>query len=126
MPLVSIVVIAYNDAQHLPAALRSAQTQTLHDIEIVVVDDASTDGTPQVIATAAASDPRVRPMRLTENSGGCSRPRNTGLDEVAGDYVLFLDSDDVLPRRSLERLYDAANAAAADIACGRMVRRHHH
>ena len=126
MPLVSVVVIAYNDAQHLPAALRSAQQQTLRDIEIVVVDDGSTDATPQVIASAAAADPRVRPMRLPDNSGGCSRPRNTGLDAVGGEYVLFLDSDDVLPRRSVERLYDAARRAGADIACGRMVRRHHH
>ena len=125
MPRVSVVVIAYNDAEHLPAALRSARRQTLRDIEIVVVDDASSDATPQVIAAAAAEDTRVHPMRLDHNSGGCSRPRNTGLSAVSGDYVLFLDSDDVLPRRAVERLYAAAQRARADVACGRMVRRHH-
>ena len=125
VPRVSVVVIAYNDAQHLPAALHSAQRQTLRDIEIVVVDDASSDATPQVIAAAAAADARVRPMRLAANSGGCSRPRNTGLSAVSGDYVLFLDSDDILPRRALEHLYAAAERAHADVACGRMVRRHH-
>ena len=124
-PRVSVVVIAYNDAEHLADALRSAQRQSLRDIEIVVVDDASTDATPRVIEAAAAGDPRVRPLRLTENSGGCSRPRNTGLAAVTGDYVLFLDSDDVLPRRAVERLYVAAHRARADVACGRMVRRHH-
>jgi CDP-glycerol glycerophosphotransferase len=126
MPVVSVVVIAYNDARNLPAALRSAQEQTLRDVEIVVVDDGSTDDTPRVIAAAAAGDPRVRPMRLADNSGGCSRPRNTGLGAATGDYVLFLDSDDVLARRSLERLYAGARRADADIACGRMLRRHHH
>jgi CDP-glycerol glycerophosphotransferase len=125
MPRVSVVVIAYNDAGHLPAALRSVQRQSMHDLEIVVVDDASNDATPQVIAAAAATDVRLRPMRLPENSGGCSRPRNTGLAAVTGDYVLFLDSDDVLPRRAVERLYAAAQRAQADVACGRMVRRHH-
>ena len=125
-PRVSVVVIVFNDATHLPAALRSAQRQTLDDIEIIVVDDASTDGTAEVIAAAVRTDPRIRPMRLPDNSGGCSRPRNTGLQAASGDYVLFLDSDDVLPRRAAERLYDAANGADADVACGRMVRRHHH
>jgi CDP-glycerol glycerophosphotransferase len=126
VPRVSIVVIGYNDAEHLPAALRSAQAQTLRDIEIVVVDDASTDATADVISSFAARDRRIQPHRLTANSGGCSRPRNTGLAHATGEFVLFLDSDDVLPRRAVERLYRAATRADADVTCGRMVRRHHH
>ena len=122
----SIVVIGYNDAEHLPAALRSAQAQTMDDIEIVVVDDASTDASYDVAAGFAARDARVQVHRLAANSGGCSAPRNAGLDRATGDYVLFLDSDDVLPRRAVARLYDAARAADADVTCGRMVRRHHH
>ena len=125
-PLVSIVVIGYNDAEHLPAALQSACDQSEHYIEIIVVDDASTDATPAVVDGFAARDPRVHGRRLPGNSGGCSRPRNAGLDQASGDYVLFLDSDDVLPRRAVERLHTAAVRSGAEVICGRMVRRHHH
>jgi CDP-glycerol glycerophosphotransferase len=125
-PCVSIVVIGYNDADHLPAALQSARDQTLRDIEIIVVDDASTDATPTVIAEFAARDSRVRSVRLLSNSGGCSGPRNAGLEQARGDSVVFLDSDDLLPRRAVERLHTAAVRTGADVSCGRMVRRHHH
>ena len=126
MARVSVVVIGYNDAKHLPAALRSAQAQSMRDIEIIVVDDASTDATATVVAGFAADDSRIQSRRLATNSGGCSRPRNTGLELATGEFVLFLDSDDVLPRRAVERLHRAAVAADADVTCGRMVRRHHH
>ena len=125
-PRVSIVVIGFNDAENLPTALRSAQMQTLRDIEVVVVDDASTDASVDIAKSFAARDPRFKVHRLEANSGGCSRPRNTGLDYATGDFVLFLDSDDVLPRRAAARLYAAATRADADATCGRMVRRHHH
>lgn len=125
-PLVSIVVIGYNDAKHLPAALQSACDQSERDIEIIVVDDASTDATPAVVDGFAARDPRVHGRRLPRNSGGCSGPRNAGLDQASGNYVLFLDSDDVLPRRAVERLHAAAVRSGAEVTCGRMVRRHHH
>jgi glycosyltransferase involved in cell wall biosynthesis len=126
MPLVSVVVIGYNDAQHLPMAIRSVQRQTFRDIEILVVDDASTDSTPQVAQRLAEQDGRIRLLRLDQNSGGCSRPRNVGVDAATGRYVLFLDSDDELPRRAVARLVAAAQGADADLACGRWVRRHHH
>lgn len=126
MPIVSVVVIGYNDATNLETAIRSAASQTLRDIEIVVVDDASTDATPHVCARLAAADARVRVFRLEVNSGGCSRPRNVGMQHATGRYVTFLDSDDVLPKRACERLLSAAMRADADMACGRLVRRHHH
>ena len=126
MPLVSVVVIGYNDAQHLPTAIRSVQRQTFRDLEILVVDDASTDATPEVARELAARDPRVKVLRLEENSGGCSRPRNVGVEAAQGRFVMFLDSDDELPRRAVGRLVAAAGRARADLACGRWVRRHHH
>jgi glycosyltransferase involved in cell wall biosynthesis len=125
VPSVTVVVIGYNDADRLPVAVRSALAQTLHDIEVVVVDDGSTDATPEVLAGLAAADPRVRPVRLADNSGGCSRPRNDGLAVATGDYVTFLDSDDVLPRHACERLLSTALRTGADLTCGRLVRRHH-
>jgi CDP-glycerol glycerophosphotransferase len=125
MPAVSVVVICFNDARHLPTAVRSATAQTLRDLEVVVVDDGSDDDTPTVAAALAAADPRVRYHRLEANSGGCSRPRNTGVDLATADYVTFLDSDDALPRRALAALLRAARRTGADVICGRWVRRHH-
>jgi CDP-glycerol glycerophosphotransferase len=125
MPAVSVVVICYNDAGNLPTAVRSATRQTLRDLEVVIVDDGSSDDTPSVAGALAAADARVRYHRLDVNSGGCSRPRNTGMALADGDYVTFLDSDDVLPRRACAALLDAARRTGADVTCGRWVRRHH-
>src|SRR3954451_14241034 len=98
MPLVSVVVIGYNDAAHLATAVRSATRQSFRDLEIIVVDDASTDAMPDIARRLAAEDLRIRVIRLDENSGGCSRPRNVGVEAADGRYVFFLDSDDELPR----------------------------
>jgi CDP-glycerol glycerophosphotransferase len=125
VPLVSVIVIGYNDATHLPTAVRSVIRQTLRDIEIIVVDDASTDNTPRVTAHLAAADPRITVIRRATNSGGCSAPRNDGLAVARGRYVTFCDSDDVMTRRACERLVAAAEGSGADLTCGRYVRRHH-
>src|SRR3954454_10978171 len=125
MPAVSVVVICYNDAGNLPAAVRSASRQTLRDIEVLIVDDGSSDETPQVAAGLAAADERVRYHRLATNSGGCSRPPNTGVGLAAGAFVTSLDSDDVLPRRACARLLRAARRSGAELVCGHWVRRHH-
>jgi CDP-glycerol glycerophosphotransferase len=123
--LVSVIVIGYNDATHLPTAVRSVMRQTLRDIEIIVVDDASTDETPAVTAALAAADPRITVLRREANSGGCSAPRNDGMAVATGRYLMFCDSDDVLTRRACEKLSGAAERADADLACGEFVRRHH-
>jgi glycosyltransferase involved in cell wall biosynthesis len=115
-PDVSIIVITYNDASRLPRALASAQNQTLRNLEIIVVDDASTDSTPDVLA--AVTDPRVRSIRLEKNSGGCSAPRNAGLEIARGTWVMFCDSDDELEMHAAKNLLIAAEQADADMACG--------
>src|SRR3954453_15687852 len=84
VPVVSVVVIGYNDAEHLPAAVRSVMRQTLRDLEIIVVDDASTHAMPEVPAALARADDRIRVTRLDNNSGGCSRPRNVGMAAATG------------------------------------------
>src|SRR4051812_44250316 len=118
-PLLTIVVIVFNDAVRLPRAVRSALRQTLSDLEVVIVDDASTDATAQVATRLAAAAPdRVRAHRLESNSGGCSRPRNTGIDIARGRYMMFLDSDDELPRRAAESLVTTAEREDADFAAG--------
>jgi CDP-glycerol glycerophosphotransferase len=84
-PTLTVVVIVYNDARRLRRAVRSVQHQSLADLEIVIVDDASTDDTPEVAARLVAADPRrVRYHRLPTNSGGCSAPRNEGIELAKG------------------------------------------
>ena len=128
-PTLTVVVIVFNDATRLPRAVRSVQRQTLArspgGLEIVIVDDASTDDTPRVAEALVAADPaRVRYHRLAENSGGCSAPRNAGIDLAEGRYVMFLDSDDELPPDSCSALVQAVDESGADFAAGRCVRRH--
>lgn len=115
-PDVSIILITYNDAKRLGRAIASAQKQTLKNIEIIVVDDASTDETPTVLA--GITDPRVRHIRLERNSGGCSAPRNAGLDMAQGTWVMFGDSDDELESHAAKNLVIAAEQSDADMACG--------
>ena len=79
-----MVVIGYNDRANLPNAVRSVLDQTLRNLEVIIVDDCSTDGSGEVAEEMAREDPRITVVRLPENSGGCSRPRNTGIDRARG------------------------------------------
>ncbi len=93
---VSIVIPCYNTAQFLAETIRSALTQTLPAADIVVVDDASTDGSAEV----AEKFPEVRLIRQAK--GGVSVARNRGMREATGDFIVFLDSDDRLLPEALE------------------------
>ena len=120
-PDVAVVLIGYNDAERLPAAVASVLNQTLSNLELVIVDDASTDGMGDVAEALAAASPKVRSVRLPTNSGGCSRPRNVGLQHIRAPYVMFLDSDDVLERHACKNLLLAIERSGADFASGRCV-----
>jgi CDP-glycerol glycerophosphotransferase len=124
-PDVTVVVIVYNDAARLPTAVASVLRQTLHNLEIIIVDDCSTDSTAQVAARLAAEHERVRYLRLEQNSGGCSAPRNAGIDAARGDYVIFLDSDDTLDMHACLNMLQAAEEYDADLVSGVCVRVHH-
>src|SRR3954466_14096555 len=91
-PDISIVVPAYNVAGYLAEALRSALAQKGVTLEVIVVDDGSTDGTSKVIALFAG-DPRLRVIR--QANAGLPAARNTGVAAATGRYVGFLDGDDV-------------------------------
>ncbi len=123
-PAVTVVLITFDDAARLPRAVRSVQRQTRGDWELVVVDDASSDATPEVVAALVAADPRVRSVRLTTNSGGCAVPRNTGVEAARGRYVMFLDSDDELAPGAVAALVGAAERTGADVVSGRLRRYH--
>jgi CDP-glycerol glycerophosphotransferase len=122
---ISVVVIVYNDAERLPTAVRSVLDQTLRNVEVVIVDDHSSDSSYQVAQALAAAHPdRVRAHRLPENSGAGGEPRNAGIGLAEGRYVMFLDSDDVLERNACRNMLAAAEESGADLVSGLCVRLH--
>lgn len=117
-PQVSIILIGYNDAKRLPVALDSLTAQSFRDIEIIVVDDCSTDDSVEILRIAAQSDPRIRIEVLPENSGGCSAPRNRGIQLATAPFVMFCDSDDTYDRHAVRNLYSAINEMNTDVVVG--------
>ncbi|MFE1953059.1 glycosyltransferase family 2 protein [Streptomyces sp. NPDC059524] len=122
-PGVTIIVIGYDDAAHVAAATRSALDQGPAVTEVIAVDDASTDDSGRLLGELSARDPRLHVVRRGTNSGGCGTPRNDGLARAAAPYVMFLDSDDVLPPGAAAALLDAARRHEADLVSGLCVRR---
>ena len=121
-PDVSVVLIGYNDRSNLPRAVRSVLGQSLRNLELIVVDDASTDGSADLAEELVRDDPRARVVRLPENSGGCSRPRNVGIEAARAPYVMFIDSDDYYERHACKNLLVTAERTGADVVGGRVVR----
>lgn len=117
-PLVSVILIGYQDEMRIGRALASIQGQTLRSIEIIVVDDGSTDGTEALIRSAMEQDPRIVYERRSVNSGGCSAPRNAGIARARAPWLMFCDSDDELERHACANLVDAAERLDADVVCG--------
>lgn len=107
-PAVSVVVPVYNRALVLPCALKSVLAQTMQDFEVVVVDDGSVDDLALVVASL--SDSRIRLIRHSENMGTAAA-RNTGVQTACGEYIAFLDSDDLWEPAKLERQLAALNDA---------------
>lgn len=97
---VSVIVPAYNTADYIAETLASVLAQEGPELEVLVVDDGSTDRTPEVVG--AIGDPRLRYLRR-ENSGGPAAPRNLGIAEARGEFVSFFDSDDIMAPGKLAR-----------------------
>jgi len=109
MTSVSVIIPAYNSASTIIRALQSVAAQTLAPLEIIVVDDASSDATRDLVATFASSSPiPVRVLTQTTNSGP-SAARNAGWDAATGDYIAFLDADDQWHPRKIELQYPVMN-----------------
>lgn len=108
MPKVSVIMPVYKTEATVAAAIESVLAQTLTDFELIAVDDGSPDKAGEVLAAYAAKDPRVNVY--SQENRGLSGARNAGLDRAAGEYVTFLDSDDVLPRHALATFLSAAEA----------------
>jgi teichuronic acid biosynthesis glycosyltransferase TuaG len=100
-PLISVIVPVYNGAEYVAAAVESALAQTVRELEVVIVDDGSTDTTPAIAAELAARDSRVVVVRQANR--GLAGARNTALRHARGSYVGFLDADDLWLPQKLER-----------------------
>lgn len=114
MPQVSIIVPVYNVERHLGACLDSLRAQSVADIEIVCVDDASTDGSAALLAEATRQDSRIKVIRHPANHG-LSAARNTGIAAATAPWVLCVDSDDLVSGRICERTLAAASQTGADV-----------
>lgn len=115
-PLLSLVVPVYNVAPYLEHCLQSLAAQDLAGMEIVIVDDGSTDDCPAILARYAARHPEMRVIR--QENGGLSAARNTGLEHASGEYLAFVDSDDWIEPGYFRRLLDLARANNLDMAHG--------
>lgn len=117
MPRVSVVMPCYNAAEHIGAAIDSVMAQTYADLELVIVDDGSSDASVSVVEHRAARDTRLRLIR--QQNRGAGPARNCGLAHATGTLVAFLDADDYWSPLLLERLVAALDAHAVDLAyCG--------
>ena len=112
--MISIILPVYNGEKHLRAALESVRAQTCADFECICVDDFGQDGSCAIVEEFAAGDPRFRLVRQAQNRG-VAAARNRGLAEARGEYVTFLDQDDLLHHRFLETLLGAAKSTGCGL-----------
>jgi len=116
-PKVSIIIPIFNVGKHLRPCLDSASNQSLREIEIICVNDGSTDDSLAIIREFERSDPRI--ILIDQPNGGVASARNAGLDRAKGKYIRFLDGDDLLPLNACEILYDFAEKNGSDLlVCG--------
>ena len=113
-PAISVIVPVYNTGKYLEGCLESILGQTLKDIELICVDDLSTDDSPQVLRSAAEKDPRVKVVTLKEK-GFDYGARNEGISHAAGKYLYFMDSDDRIDPDYLERMLCEAERTGAEV-----------
>ena len=114
-PLVSVIVPVYNTEQYLRQCIGTICGQTVCDIEIICIDDGSTDRSGAVLDELASQDGRMTVIHRASASGSAALPRNMGLDIAGGKYVMLLDSDDYFDRRMLEKLLARAEETGADL-----------
>ena len=113
-PYITVVMSAFNAADHIRPALESLIAQDCPDWELILVDDGSTDGTETIARAYAQRDERIRYHQMAENSG-ISKARNAALDMARGDWITLLDSDDVYAADRLQTLLDRALGDRLDI-----------
>lgn len=117
VPLISVIVPVYNVENYLRQCLDSIIRQTYQHLEIILIDDASTDTSTAICQEYVNKDKRIRMIRVPSNLG-VSNSRNLGLENMTGEFVIFVDSDDYLNTDMIEQLYQLAITEQADIVLG--------
>ena len=113
MPKVSIIMPTYNVEKYLRQCIESVINQTLTDIEIIPVDDGSTDNCGKIMDEYAAKDPRIKPIHQV--NGGYGKAVNTGIEAATGDYIGIVETDDYVEPDMYEKLYNQAIKFDADV-----------
>lgn len=111
--LISIIIPVYNVEHYLDACMASILEQTYHNIDIILVDDGATDNSGKMCDYYAETDERVKVIH--KQNGGLSDARNKGIAQAKGDYIMFIDSDDVVSQNLVEYLYKMMKDNSADI-----------
>ncbi|GAA2127841.1 glycosyltransferase family 2 protein [Glycomyces algeriensis] len=122
-PTVSVVIPVHNAMPYLLKTVNSVLEQTIGKdrLEVIAIDDGSTDGSGEALDEFAAAEPGIVRVVHQEASGGPSAPRNRGMDLARGEFVFFLDADDYFGPEALERLVKAANENDSDVVLGKGV-----
>ncbi|MEE3325195.1 MAG: glycosyltransferase [Methanosphaera sp.] len=116
-PKVSIIIPIYNTEKYLDRCMQSVLSQTLKDIEIILVDDESPDNAPMMCDDYAKQDSRIKVIH--KKNGGLGFARNSGLEIASGEYVAYLDSDDYVEENMYQQLYETAKEQSYDVVlCG--------
>lgn len=115
-PTLTVVIPVYNVAQYLPECLDSVLGQSFTDLEVIAVDDGSTDDCPAVLAAYSARDPRLRVIR--QENAGQGPARNRAVEVARGELVTFCDSDDTVPRRAYEYMVRTLRRTGSDFVVG--------
>lgn len=110
---ISVIIPVYNVEKYLEEALKSIVEQSLKEIEIICVDDGSTDKSSEILGCYAKMDSRIKVFR--KENGGLSSARNLGIQKASGKYIYFFDSDDILERRTLEICFNEAEQHCLDM-----------
>ena len=117
---ISVIVPVYNVARYLPQCLDSIVNQTFEDIEIICINDGSTDDSLEILESYSKKDSRIK--IITQENRGLGAARNVGMKHASGRYVFFIDSDDFIKLNTLELLYDNAVSNNSDMVFYRLYR----
>ena len=116
--LVSVIIPVYNAEKYLRECLDSVTNQSYKNIEIILVDDGSADSSLEICREASRQDARIRVIE--QKNAGPSAARNAGLAKPMGEYIMFVDSDDCLPKNAVSNMTEAIEAEGAEICAGRV------